>query len=55
MLSIISVTLSAVWVIASEDNYSATEILLTAVTHGVLIAGTRIYMNQLYFQVKKDN
>ena len=57
LLGAISVTLSAVWVIATSDICSIQEIasaLFTAVTQGVLAAGASVYANQLYVQTQKE-
>lgn len=57
LLGAISVTLSAVWVIATSDICSIREIasaLFTAVTQGVLVAGASVYANQLYVQTHKE-
>ncbi len=57
ILGITSILLSSIWVIASADISGVKEILsaiFTAVTQGVLVAGTSVYANQLYVQAKKD-
>ena len=57
LLGIISILLSAIWVMATsklssiQDGASA---FFTAVTQGVLIAGASVYANQLYRQEKKE-
>ena len=56
-LGLSAVMLSAVWVIATSDIYGLKEMasaVLTAVTQGVLVAGTSVYANQLYVQTKKE-
>ena len=56
VLGIISVSLCAVWIIATNDISTIRDIALaafTAVTQGVLIAGASVYINQLYVQSKK--
>lgn len=57
ILGIVSVILSALWVFATENLESGRVILaafFTAVTQGVLAAGTSVYASQLYIQSKKD-
>ena len=52
-----SVTLSAVWVIATSEISGIQEIasaFFTAVTQGVLVAGASVYANQLYVQAHKE-
>ena len=56
-LGLSAVMLSAVWVIATSDIYGLKEMasaVFTAVTQGVLVAGTSVYANQLYVQTKKE-
>ena len=56
-LGAVSVTLSAVWVIATSEISGIQEIasaLFTAVTQGVLVAGASVYVNQLYVQTHKE-
>lgn len=56
-LGAVSVTLSAVWVIATSEISGIQEIasaLFTAVTQGVLVAGASVYANQLYVQTHKE-
>ncbi|MBR4017424.1 MAG: phage holin family protein [Oscillospiraceae bacterium] len=56
-LGLLAVVLSAVWVIATTDVSSIQEIasaIFTAVTQGILLAGTSVYVNQLYVQAKKE-
>lgn len=57
ILGTVSVILSALWVFATENLNSGKEILaafFTAVTQGVLAAGTSVYASQLYIQSKKN-
>ncbi len=57
ILGTISIALSAIWIVATVDIPSFKEIALaifTAVTQGVLVAGTSVYVNQLYKQYKKE-
>lgn len=57
-LGAVSVTLSAVWVIATSDLSGISQIasaFFTAVTQGVLAAGASVYANQLYVQASKEN
>ena len=56
-LGLISVTLSAVWVISTSDIVGiqdAAAAFFTAVTQGVLAAGASVYANQLYVQSNKE-
>ena len=57
-LGAVSITLSAVWVIATSDLSGISQIasaFFTAVTQGVLAAGASVYANQLYVQASKEN
>lgn len=57
VLGIISITLSAVWVVATSQITNAQEVaaaLFTAVTQGILAAGASVYVNQLYVQAHKQ-
>lgn len=57
ILGTVSVILSALWVFATADLESGKEILaafFTAVTQGILAAGSSVYASQLYIQSKKD-
>ena len=57
LLGVSAVLLSAVWVIATSDLYGLQETasaIFTAVTQGILVAGTSVYANQLYIQAKKE-
>ena len=58
LLGCISVILSSIWVISSSQIKSFMDLAaatFTAVTQGVLAAGTSVYINQLYVQSKKSN
>jgi len=55
-LGVSAVLLSAIWVIATTDITNikeAASAVFTAVTQGVLLAGTTVYVNQLCVQAKK--
>ena len=57
MLGLVSVLLSAVWVMATGKISCMQEGALaffTAVTQGILIAGVSVYVNQLHVQRKKE-
>ena len=57
VLGVFAVVLSAIWVIATADISGLQETasaIFTAVTQGVLVAGTSVYANQLYIQAKKE-
>ena len=57
ILGLSAVVLSAIWVIATTDISGLQETasaIFTAVTQGILVAGTSVYVNQLYIQVKKE-
>ena len=56
-LGITAVILSAVWVIATSDISTISEVasaLFTSLTQGVLVAGASVYANQLYIQANKE-
>lgn len=56
-LGISAVTLSAIWVIASEEICGVKQIasaIFMAVTQGILVAGASVYANQIYVQLKKE-
>lgn len=56
-LGVISVMLSAIWVITTGDFETYKEFaaaVFTAVTQGVLVAGAGVYANQIYVQAKKE-
>ncbi len=52
-LGIIGIVISAIWIFANVEVYSAKEILMgifAAITQGVLTAGAAVYVNQLIKQ-----
>ena len=56
-LGVSSVILSTIWVVATADITNLQETaaaIFTAVTQGVLVAGTSVYVNQLLIQAKKE-
>ena len=53
----VSIVLSLIWVIATEEFSGVKEVIyliFTAVTQGVLLAGSSVYINQIYLQSKKE-
>lgn len=57
-LGVISITLSATWVIATSNIDTLRDVALAffvSVTQGVLSAGASVYINQLYVQSKKKD
>lgn len=53
----VSVALSALWILATSFPATAADAALavfTAITQGVLIAGTSVYVNQLVKQTRKE-
>lgn len=57
VLGISAVVMSAIWVVATTDIsglQEAASAIFTAVTQGILAAGTSVYANQLYVQAKKE-
>lgn len=49
--------MSAVWIMAICDVSGLKDISLsvfTAITQGILVAGTSVYANQIYIQSKKE-
>lgn len=57
LLGIISIGLATIWVFSVCDISGIKDIaaaLFTAVTQGILAAGTSVYVNQLYLQKKKE-
>ena len=55
-LGLISVVLSASWVIATSNISSLKDVafaIFTSVTQGILSAGASVYFNQLYVQHNK--
>ena len=58
ILGIISITLSATWVVATSNITTLKDVSLAAfvsVTQGILTAGASVYINQLYVQSKKED
>lgn len=56
-LGIIGIVLSALWVAATSPFATGQELaaaLFTAVTQGILVAGTSVYASQLHIQARKD-
>ena len=56
LLGIASIILSAIWTFATSEIVSPKDIALAvfiSITQGVLLAGTSVYVNQLYIQAKK--
>ena len=57
-LGIISIILSATWVVATGNITTLKDVSLAAfvsVTQGILTAGASVYINQLYVQSKKED
>lgn len=57
ILGAVGIALSAVWVLATSQINTWQNVLLaffTAVTQGILTAGTSVYCNQLIKQAKKS-
>lgn len=56
-IGVTAVLLSAVWVVATSvisNIQEAALAIFTSITQGVLVAGTSVYVNQLYVQSKKE-
>lgn len=56
VLGSISIVLTSLWVFATSELNGGRDIILaifTAITQGILLAGTSVYANQLYKQLKK--
>ena len=56
-LGAVAITLSAVWLLATNDITDLKETAsacFTAATQGILAAGASVYANQLYLQAKKE-
>ena len=56
-LGLSAIVLSTIWVIATTEISGLQETasaIFTAVTQGVLVAGTSVYANQIYVQAKKE-
>lgn len=57
LLGAISVALTAIWTVATEDFANAKEVMygiFTVLTQGILVAGSSVYANQIYVQAKKE-
>jgi len=57
VLGIFAVVLASVWVLSTTEISGLKETasaIFTAVTQGVLVAGTSVYANQLYIQARKE-
>lgn len=57
ILGVLSVGLSVIWVFATTVPKTSQEVMMaifTAVTQGIMTAGTSVYVNQLYLQSKKN-
>lgn len=57
VIGVSAVALSAIWVVSTTEINGLQEAayaIFTAVTQGVLVAGTSVYVNQLYIQSKKE-
>ena len=57
VLGTIGIALSALWVTATSQITTGQEVaaaLFTAVTQGILVAGTSVYASQLHIQAYKD-
>lgn len=56
-LGLIGILLSAIWVIGTTDISGIKEGAMAtfiAITQGILAAGTSVYVNQIYTQVRKS-
>mgnify|MGYP003415785663 CR=1 FL=1 len=56
-LGVVGVFLCGIWTLSVIDLSSIQSILtgmFTAVTQGILVAGTSVYVNQIYVQSKKE-
>ena len=56
ILGIVSIVLSALWVISTSDIKGFKDALyavFVSITQGILTAGASVYVNQLYIQSKK--
>ena len=54
----ISIVLCAIWIFATCETFSATDILYSifgAITQGILIAGASVYINQIAKQSTKND
>ncbi len=53
----VSVVLSALWIVSTSDitnGKEAATAVFTAITQGILLAGTSVYANQILKQSKED-
>ena len=58
LLGVISIILSASWVIATSDIVTFKDVayaLFVSITQGILSAGASVYINQLYVQSNKKS
>ena len=58
LLGVISIILSASWVIATSDIATFKDVayaLFVSITQGILSAGASVYINQLYVQSNKKS
>ncbi len=58
LLGGVSITLSALWVVATSDISTLKDVayaIFVSITQGVLSAGASVYINQLYVQSKKKD
>lgn len=53
VLGLVGILLSLIWIIGTE-GFSALGIF-TAITQGILVAGSSVYVNQLYKQANKED
>lgn len=56
-LGLSAIVLCTIWVIATTEISGLQETasaIFTAVTQGVLVAGTSVYANQIYVQARKE-
>lgn len=56
VLGVTGIILSLLWILSTEniDSFQDfTMILFAAVTQGILVAGSSVYVNQMYIQSKK--
>lgn len=57
ILGVVSIILSAIWIISTEDIVGVKEwaaAVFTSITQGILIAGASVYANQIYIQAKHN-
>lgn len=58
LLGVISIILSASWVVATSDISTLKDVanaMFVSATQGILSAGSSVYINQLYVQSKKKD